>query len=192
MVSSAGILNFGRDCQLRPEVLGGDVRQPLPFDAHGQIVAGRQYGRDIDAERMVVPALDRRLSLIAVPADPIGAPPEQRDRAAGIAPVRVREPDGDLGEALPEIAFGGRSGLPRRLEDLVGVKRASSAQQLIREPGRVRAGQGEVVRDHGLAGVRVRVRQRTPERVAGARVPRPARRVAIPAQRSGSGSASQP
>ena len=126
-------------------------------------------------------ALGRRLSLIAVPADPIGAPAEQRDRAAGITPVRVRQPDRDLGQALPEIAFGGRSGLPRRLEDLVGVKRAAIAQQLIRRAWPRRAGQGEVVRDPrpGRPSAAARASGR-PSASRGPRVPRPARRVAIP------------
>jgi hypothetical protein len=70
------------------------------------------------------------------------------------------------------------------------VKRAPGAQQLIGEPGGVRSGTGEFVRDRGQAGLRAG--ERTSECVPGARVPRLARRVAIPAQRSGSGSASQP
>jgi len=70
------------------------------------------------------------------------------------------------------------------------VKRAPGAQQLIGEPGGVRSGEGEFVRDRGQAGLRAG--ERTSECVPGARVPRLARRVAIPAQRSGSGSASQP
>ena len=72
----------------------------------------------------------------------------------------------------------------------MGVKRAPGAQQFIGEPGRVRSGEREFVRHRGQAGLRAG--ERASERVPGARVPRLARRVAIPAQRSGSGSASQP
>ncbi len=45
-------------------------------------------------------------------ADPLGAPAQQRDRAAGIAPLGVRQPDRDLGEPLPQVALVGWARLP--------------------------------------------------------------------------------
>ena len=45
-------------------------------------------------------------------AGSLGAAAEQRDRAAGIAAVSVRQPDRDLGEALPQVALVGWAGLP--------------------------------------------------------------------------------
>ena len=135
----------------------------------------------------------RRRGLVLVHADPLGAAPEQGHGPAGIAPLRVRQPDRDLGQSLPQVAFTGRAGLPRCLEDLVRVKRAPRAQQLVGQPGRVRPGEREVVGGERLAGVGGAVAvERPSQRVTRARVPRSAGGIAIPAHRSGSGSASQP
>ena len=41
------------------------------------------------------------LGLVLVRADALGAPAEQGDRAAGVAPAGVGQPDRDLGQALP-------------------------------------------------------------------------------------------
>jgi hypothetical protein len=65
--------------------------------------------------------------------------------------VRVRQPDRDLGQALPQVAFAGRGEFPRCLEDLVRVKRAPGAQQLVRQSGRVGAGGRETVRNARFA-----------------------------------------
>ena len=54
----------------------------------------------------------RRPGARLVGADSLGAAAEQRDRAAGIAAVSVRQPDRDLGEALPQVALVGWAGLP--------------------------------------------------------------------------------
>ncbi len=128
-----------------------------------------------------------------VRADALGAPGQQRDGALGVAPVRVRQPDRDLGQPLPQVTLGRRSGLPRGLQDLVGVERASRPQHLVGQPGRLRAGQRQVI-GHAFPGVPGPLYgvERTPERVAGPRVPRPASRIAVPRHRSGSGSASHP
>ena len=64
----------------------------------------------------------------------------------------MRQPDRDLGEALPQVALVGWARFPGRLEDLVRVKRASGAQQLIGQPGRVRPGEREIVGNPGFAG----------------------------------------
>ena len=85
-----------------------------------------------------------------------------------------------------------RGRLPGRLEDLVRVERAAFAEQLVGEPGRVGPGDREIVGHPGLAGFGRGAVQRASQGVAGPRVPRPAGRVAVPRQRSGSGSASQP
>jgi hypothetical protein len=66
--------------------------------------------------------------------------------------MSVRQPHGHLGEPLPQVTLMGRAGLPRRLEDLVRVKRAAGPQQLVGQPGRVRPGQREIVGNPGLAG----------------------------------------
>jgi hypothetical protein len=86
-----------------------------------------------------------RFGLRLVRAVPFGAPVQQRDRAAGVAPVGVGQPDRDLGQSLPQVPLGRRAGFPRRLEHLMGVKRAALAQQPVGQPGRVRAGQRQVV-----------------------------------------------
>src|ERR1700678_1331612 len=130
--------------------------------------------------------------LLLVGADSPGAAAEQRDGAAGVAAVGVGQPDRDLGEPLPTIAFLRRGGLQRGLEDLLRVKRAPRAQQLIGKPGRVRPGEREVVGDRGHGPGGLGWGERTAERVTGTCIPRPTRGITIPRQRSGSGSASQP
>ena len=132
------------------------------------------------------------LGLVLVRADALGAPPEQGDRAAGVAPAGVGQPDRDLGQALPQIALAGRGGLPGRLEDLVRVERAALPEQLVGEPGRVGPGDREIVGNRCLAVLGLSAAQGASQGVAGPRVPWPAGRVAVSRQRSGSGSASQP
>ena len=132
------------------------------------------------------------LGLVLVRADALGAPAEQGDRAAGIAPAGVGQPDRDLGQALPQVTLARRGGLPGRLEDLVRVERAAFSEQLIGEPGRVGPGDREIVGNPGLAGRGLGAVQRASQPVAGSRVPWSAGRIAVPRQRSGSGSASQP
>ena len=88
---------------------------------------------------------------VLVGADTLGASPEQRYGTAGIAAVSVRQADRDLGESLPQVALERRRGLPRRLEDLVRVKREPGAQQLVGQSGRVGPGQREIVRNARLA-----------------------------------------
>jgi hypothetical protein len=88
----------------------------------------------------VVPAGPAR-GLRLVGADALGAPGQQRDGAWGVAPVRVRQTDRDLGQPLPQVPFVRRPALPRGLEDLVGVKRPSRPQQPVGQRGRLRAGQ---------------------------------------------------
>ena len=132
------------------------------------------------------------LGLVLVRANALCAPPEQGDRAAGVAPASVGQPDRDLGQALPQIALARRGRLPGRLEDLVRVERASLAEQLVGEAGRVGPGDREIIGNRCLAGLGLGAVQRTSKGVAGPRVPRPAGRIAVSRQRSGSGSASQP
>jgi hypothetical protein len=102
-----------------------------------------------------VVTVTRRLRLALVRTGPLAAAPQQRHRAAGIAAVGVCQPDRHLSEPLPQVTLAGRPGLPRRLEDLVRVKRAAGAQQLVGQPGRVRPGEAEIVGNRGLAGLLV-------------------------------------
>lgn len=60
-----------------------------------------------------------------------GAAPQQRHGTASIAAAGMGHAYGQLGQALPEVAFGGRCGLPGGLQYLVRVKRAASGQQFI-------------------------------------------------------------
>ncbi len=77
----------------------------------------------------------------------------------------MRQADRDLGQALPQVAFGRRAGLPGRLENFVRVERAAVAEQLVGENGGVAAGDDEIVGDPVLAGAGVG--QRAPQAVAG-------------------------
>ena len=61
-----------------------------------------------------------------------GIAEEQPGRPGGVAPFGVGEPDGQLGEPAPELAFFVGSGLPRCFEDLVGVERVSGVQESLR------------------------------------------------------------
>jgi len=88
--------------------------------------------------------------------------------------VRVRQPDRDLGQALPQVAFARRGGLPRCLEDLVRVKRAPRAQQPVGQSGRVGPGQREIVRNALVALDGAGAIERSSERITRARVPRSA------------------
>ena len=72
------------------------------------------------------------------------------------------------------------------------MERAAFSEQLIGEPGRVGPGDREIVGNPGLAGRGLGAVQRASQPVAGSRVPWSAGRIAVPRQRSGSGSASQP
>jgi hypothetical protein len=156
----------------------------VPVDARRQVVRRGEEGRQIDPVRLVA------AGLIAVRPGTLGAAPEQGHGAAGVPPVRVGQADGDLGEPLPQVALAGPCGLPRRLEDLMGVERAARAQQLAGQPGRVRPGKREVLGHLRLAALAAA--QRPSQPVTRARVPRPAGVIAVPSHRSGSGSASQP
>ena len=73
----------------------------MPFDPVRQVVRSRQDGRDIHAVRVVPVGPGGRLGLVLVRADALSAPAEQGDRAAGVAPAGVGQPDRDLGQALP-------------------------------------------------------------------------------------------
>ena len=165
------------------QVGGRDAGQAVMLDASGQVFRGRQDGRDVQAVGM------RPVGLIAVAADMLGAAAEQGDGAAGVAPAGVRQADRDLGQALPQVAFVRRAGLPGRLEDLVRVERAAVAEQPVGEDGGVAAGNDEIVGDPVLAGIVVLAGlalladvtgQRASQAVAGACVPGPAGWVTIP------------
>ena len=107
------------------------------LDPRRQVVRGGQDGRDVHAVRL---GSRRGDGLFLVRADALGAPAEQRDRAAGVAAAGVGQPDRDLGQALPQVALARPGRFPGRLEDLVRVERASGPEQLIGERGRVAPG----------------------------------------------------
>src|ERR1700722_16044410 len=105
--------------------------------------------------------------------------------------MRMRQPDRNLGQALPEVAFGHRAGLPQIFEYLVRMEWPLGTEQFVRQPHRVIG--VKVLRDQQLNRVGVRTTgERASERVAGTRIAWPASRISTPAPRSGSGSANQP
>src|SRR5690606_14393278 len=91
---------------------------------------------------------------------------------------QMRQPHGELGEALPEGTFLGRRLLPHRFEDLVGVERKTVVEETL-------------TFGDGLLDIQIEVfgntfdaffarRQRTPQGVARTRVLRPAVGCAVP------------
>jgi hypothetical protein len=54
----------------------------------------------------------------------VSTAPQQAYGSASIAAQRVGQADGDLRQALPQVALARRRGLPGRLEHLMRVERA--------------------------------------------------------------------
>jgi hypothetical protein len=81
-----------------------------------------------------------------IAAHPFRTAPQKRDRPPAVAPVRVRKPDGNLRQPLPQVALLGRPGLPRSLKNLVRMKRPSRPQQPVRDPYRL--GGWQVIGEH--------------------------------------------
>jgi hypothetical protein len=144
------------------------VVEAVLLDAGREVIRGRQDGRDVQAVPVV---LARRTGTRTsgrvraascagvglVGADALGAAAEQGDGAAGVTAAGVGQADRDLGQALPQVALVRRSGLPGRLEDLVGMERAAVAEQLVGQDGGVVPGDDEVIGDAVQAGIRVGV-----------------------------------
>ncbi len=66
-------------------------------------------------------------------ADAASPAAQQCDSAAGVAALDVREAHGNLSQALPQLALGGRRRLPRCLEHFMRAKRPAVVDQLLRE-----------------------------------------------------------
>ncbi len=79
----------------------------MPLDPRRQVVRYRDNRRDVDSVRVVPAALAQGLSLVR--ADALGTPGQQGDGTAGVAPVRVRQSDRDLGQSLPQVTLAGRA-----------------------------------------------------------------------------------
>ena len=109
--------------------------------------------------------------------EPADAALDQPARPDVVAAQRVGQADADLREALPQVTLLLGAGLPPRLQHLVGREGAALLDQ--------RAGRGQgLVRGQRLLGDRLdtglAVREGTPERVAGPRLPGASRLVAVP------------
>jgi hypothetical protein len=68
---------------------------------------------------------------IRVARQPVSAAAQQADRASGVSAQHVRETDGYLRQAPPQLPLGWRRGLPDRLEYLVRVERAIGVNQFL-------------------------------------------------------------
>lgn len=118
------------------------------------------------------------MPIAGVRGDAVAAASEQGGRAPGISAHGVGQPDRDLGESLPQVAFARRPLLPQCFERLVGVEWLAGVEVTLREVDRLGHCQVELVGHPLDPAVRV-ARQRPTERVAGAGVARSTRWVAV-------------
>jgi signal transduction histidine kinase len=91
---------------------------------------------------------------VRIASEPVSATVEQGGCPGGIAPQRMREPDGELRETLPQIPLVRRRGFPRSLEYLVRLERVAPVEQALRFAERLGRAEGEALRhalDAGLA-----------------------------------------
>jgi len=79
----------------------------------------------------------------------VGAAPEQCHRPSRVSPAGVRESDGDLGQTSPQFPVGSGRGLPRGLENLVGVERAAFGEQAAAKRYGLVRGHRQVIGDSG-------------------------------------------
>jgi hypothetical protein len=70
-----------------------------------------------------------RVSLVGPGA--LDAAPQQRDGAARIASARMGQADGELRQALPQIAFGRWALFPSIFKDFMSMKRPACLQQFV-------------------------------------------------------------
>jgi hypothetical protein len=75
----------------------------------------------------------------------VSATPQQAYGAASIAAQRVGQADGDLCQALPQVALARRCGLPGRLKHLVRVERPIAVNQFLGGRQRFQRRPGPVV-----------------------------------------------
>lgn len=94
---------------------------------------------------------------------------EEPERANAVPPGGVGEPDADLGETLPKVAFFGRPGFPAGLKYLVGGEGPASFHQTPGRDQRLRRRQ-RLFRDRLDASASVR--QRPPKSVTWPGLPR--------------------
>jgi hypothetical protein len=94
---------------------------------------------------------------------------DEPERANAVSPGGVGEPDADLGETLPEVAFFGRPGFPAGLEYLMGGEGPAGFHQTPGRDQRLRRRQ-RLLRDRLDAGASVR--QRPPKSITWPGLPR--------------------
>ena len=88
----------------------------------GHLLAGARHGRaEVDPVG--------RTTASGVRLEPASGPLEQPVGADGVSASSVREPDAELGQALPQVALVVGPGLPARLEHLVRRERPPLAHQ---------------------------------------------------------------
>src|SRR5688572_20841487 len=116
----------------------------LPTAAYGQASAPQSGRPDVEAtpdrgrrgqsagpgpeRRDVDPVRGRRRVRRDVPRAAL----QQGRRPPAVSAGGVGQPDGELGQAAPELTLALRRGLPGILEDLVGVEGATGVQQPLR------------------------------------------------------------
>jgi len=109
---------------------------------------------------------------------PVCRAPQQLCRPDRIAPTRVGEAHGDLGQTPPQFTLVVGRGLPRALQHLVRLERAARIEELLRLRERVRRPEREVV-GHALD-PRGAARQRPTQLVPRPAAPRPSGAVPVP------------
>ena len=111
-------------------------RGASPFDQAG----------DVDSVRRVASAISQAIR----PAL------EQRDGAGGVSAQRVRLPDSELCQALPQLSLIRCGSLPRSFQHLVCLERQSTVEQALRLDQSLFRCKKEVVRHAGDAGYAAR------------------------------------
>jgi hypothetical protein len=106
------------------------------------------------AERAYVPYHGREIQTVRWRAgerlQPVGGAGQQGSGTARIAPAHMGEPDRQLGQPPPELAFLRRGGLPHRFQYLVGMEGPVGVEQPLRLRERVTWRQGQIVGHGGL------------------------------------------
>ena len=111
-------------------------------------------------------------------AQPLGRPVQQRHRAAGVAALGVGQPDRQLRQPPPELAFRGRGRLPGPSSTSCAANGRPASSSRCASVTDLLGGQHEIVR-HPLDAGRI-PGKRAPGGVAGACVAGPPRGIAIP------------
>jgi hypothetical protein len=126
------------------DVAVGESAKSVRLDAYGQSACpDREPGR-VDAVGRV----------FRVPFDAVRRAAQQLYRSHSVVPLDVREADGQLGQATPQLAFLRRGAFPRALQHLVCVEGATVVEQSLRLGERIVRGQRDVV-GYALDAIRV-------------------------------------